>query len=676
MATALRDDSWGNITGQDWFEGAQAMASEEDFFHWELEFPVAFYGEDGGRKKGAGFDAVIGNPPYVKIQNLRKTSYSLADYLSEYYVTSTKRFDIYAPFVERGSQLSKNNHVAYILPNKFFESGSGEGLRKFLTSQNRIDEILDFGQKQVFEGATTYTCILSLGGGDSFRYGPVDEETTAPFDLSEVDFGTIESSEISEDPWVLVSPDEREILQKMESQGTPIGDHCEYLSEGIVSGDNEIFFVEIESRGIDFTTVRTPIDGETRDLESDMVHPLGMGDEINRYTPPDADMGVIYPYVESADGTKPINEERLKSEYPQTYSYLSSYKERLENRGSSSMSYRTWYALYRPREKYLFESKKLVTPDICQHPKFTLDDNGEEYFADTVYGIVPKDNTPENRRFLLALLNSSLNWFYIYHTSPVLRGGFRRFKTAYLEKVPVIPGIPGSDYDSIETIDSARNTGGVTALATLGDRMLSLNQRRHSLNLSLLDYLGNYTEGPKLPDVGLFQPTSSNILDATTEDYEKLRVGDVKTERDDYSVTVYATARYKPEEEEEFETDQWGYTETDYKEVFTLADLTKEEAALIEAFVPVAVEEADGFAGFRDNATKTNSPIDRLKGITLPDPDDVADDLDRYIQTKERADELDEKIEEADQLIDELVYDLYGLTDEEIEIVESAVQGN
>jgi len=51
MATALRDDSWGNITGQDWFEGAQAMASEEDFFHWELEFPVAFYGEDGGRKK-------------------------------------------------------------------------------------------------------------------------------------------------------------------------------------------------------------------------------------------------------------------------------------------------------------------------------------------------------------------------------------------------------------------------------------------------------------------------------------------------------------------------------------------------------------------------------------------------------------------------------------------------
>jgi hypothetical protein len=198
--------------------------------------------------------------------------------------------------------------------------------------------------------------------------------------------------------------------------------------------------------------------------------------------------------------------------------------------------------------------------------------------------------------------------------------------------------------------------------------------RRYSLNLSLLDYLGNYHEGPKLPDVGLFQPTSSNVLDATTEEYEKLRVGGVKTERNGYSVTVYATARYKPEDEDEFKTDQWGYTETDYTEAFTLADLTEKESALVEAFVPVAVEEADGFAGFRDNATKTNSPIDRLKAITLPTPGDVANDLERYIQTKERADELDEMIEKTNQLIDEIVYDLYDLTEEEIEIVESAVQ--
>lgn len=97
------------------------------------------------------------------------------------------------------------------------------------------------------------------------------------------------------------------------------------------------------------------------------------------------------------------------------------------------------------------------------------------------------------------------------------------------------------------------------------------------------------------------------------------------------------------------------------------------QAALIEAFVPYAVEEADGFAGYRDNATKTNSPFDRLEDLTLPVLADVEDGIERYVDTKERAAELDEEIERTDALIDEIVYELYGLTDEEIEIVERSL---
>ena len=76
---------------------------------------------------------------------------------------------------------------------------------------------------------------------------------------------------------------------------------------------------------------------------------------------------------------------------------------------------------------------------------------------------------------------------------------------------------------------------------------------------------------------------------------------------------------------------------------------------------------------FRDTATITNSLVDRLEALTLPDPDEVAEDLDRYLDAKERAEELDEKIQRTDDLIDEIVYELYGLTDEEIEVVEQAV---
>jgi len=93
----------------------------------------------------------------------------------------------------------------------------------------------------------------------------------------------------------------------------------------------------------------------------------------------------------------------------------------------------------------------------------------------------------------------------------------------------------------------------------------------------------------------------------------------------------------------------------------------------IEHFVPVAVDEAGGFANFRKNATKTNSLMDRLRALTLPRVADVEDGLQSYIETKERAEELEAKIERTDELIDEIVYELYGLTDEEIEIVEEAV---
>jgi len=78
------------------------------------------------------------------------------------------------------------------------------------------------------------------------------------------------------------------------------------------------------------------------------------------------------------------------------------------------------------------------------------------------------------------------------------------------------------------------------------------------------------------------------------------------------------SARYKPDDEDAYETDQWGYTETDLEPALQITDLTPTEADLIEAFVPVAVDEAGGFAGFRETATKTNSLVDRLRKLTLP----------------------------------------------------------
>jgi type II restriction/modification system DNA methylase subunit YeeA len=90
-------------------------------------------------------------------------------------------------------------------------------------------------------------------------------------------------------------------------------------------------------------------------------------------------------------------------------------------------------------------------------------------------------------------------------------------------------------------------------------------------------------------------------------------------------------------------------------------------------FVPVAADEAGGFTDFRETAPKTNSLVDRLRKLTLPAVDDVQAGLESYTETVERAEELEAKIKRTDDLIDEIVYELYGLTDEEIEIVEETV---
>jgi hypothetical protein len=254
-----------------------------------------------------------------------------------------------------------------------------------------------------------------------------------------------------------------------------------------------------------------------------------------------------------------------------------------------------------------------------------------------------------------------------------------------MKKLPIIP-----------SFNEVRDESG-SSLSELAEMMADYHNQREAINLDLLDYLGSYSDGPALTELGIYQPpggVGDTKLTATKEDYGNIRVGTVTCEREnENTVVIHATARYKPDDEDRetrpagasrtgrtgearetaHETDQWGYTETESMPAMRLSDLSETEADLVEAFVPVAVEEAGGFAGFRETATKTNSLVDRLEAITLPDPEDVADDLQRYRDAVERAEELDGKIQRTDDLIDEIVYDLYGLTDEEIEIVEEAV---
>lgn len=234
-------------------------------------------------------------------------------------------------------------------------------------------------------------------------------------------------------------------------------------------------------------------------------------------------------------------------------------------------------------------------------------------------------------------------------------------------------------YDEVEA-DPGDTLSVYEVLSLATEAQIKNYEAKNDLNLNLLDYLTNYKDGETLSNIGLYQPpqtaSTDSVLYGTKEDFTKLKIGRVNTERrEENTIVVTATARYKPENDETHETDQYGYMETDPIEAFRITDLSELEAALIEVFVPIAVNEIGSDAGFRENATKTNSLIDRLKAITLPLLDDIEDELQHYLTARARAEELDAKIAEIDDLVDQIVYSLYGLTEEEIEIVEQSVAG-
>jgi hypothetical protein len=207
----------------------------------------------------------------------------------------------------------------------------------------------------------------------------------------------------------------------------------------------------------------------------------------------------------------------------------------------------------------------------------------------------------------------------------------------------------------------------------LTDVIRNAKDIKTSLNLNIVDFLGDYSEGLQLADISGYQPpkgASDSPLSETASTLENLRVGSVDVSEEGNTVTILISARYKPEDPDEFETDRWDYTETELMPAMEFIGLSDEQRLLIREFVPYATEEAGGFAGFRETATKTNSLIDRLEELTLPAISDVTSELSRYQNQIQKAEQLDKKVETADELLDNIIYDLYGLSSDEKALVE------
>jgi len=545
--------------------------------------------------------------------------------------------------------------LSYILPNKFMKTDYGEALRSIL--KDRISEIIDFRSNQVFESATTYTCVITVTDTDKAEYISIGSpKGLEAFSKGEdyliglKDYELEKSlSNLQDSSWSFKQPKVQDALDKIDEKKS-IGER-----EGIqgydglrTNADTAILF-EFEREKKETYVVTTSMSDSKFEIEKGLVKKCLKGTEISKYHVGTAENVVLYPY----ENGEVISEAEVEEKYPKIWSYLNrdEIKDKLQNRKGS---FDKFYELTDPRTRQKFEGSKIVAQTLSKRTTACLDED-KYYFVGGgtagAKGIRTEDR--EKLGGLEAIINSSLSSFYLKNRGSEFNNNYYAFSTSLIKSF----GLP-------EDIEEK--------LPDLSDKRRNLSSDYESINLNIQDYLGNYSDGKTLGD--LYTPAeglSDQVLSDTSADRDSLRIGGVEFEERNNQLILKASARYKPDDSEnidEDELDRWGYFETESVPVMKF-DVDDKLKPLIEEFVSLAVDEAGGFANFRESATKTNSVVDRLEKLTLPKLSDVESGLEKFIENREDAEELENEIQETDELIDAIVFNLYDLNKEEVETV-------
>jgi adenine-specific DNA-methyltransferase len=444
-----------SLIGPDYFAGRMFPNADElrrvNPFDWEQAFPQAFLPSPAGRGRG-GFDAVIGNPPYLRIQGLQEFYGNQVEYLAAHCKSAVKRFDLYLLFIEKGFQLLKDGgRLGFICPHKFLNSDFGSGLRGFLISNSALEAFISFGNNLIFNQVTTYTGLLFLRKVSSqlFRYfefiGPsLSDVSQKLLALSPCDFTEYHLQDFNADPWILAVRQAPALLQTLSKQELTLADVCDQILVGVQSGIDNVHimkFMRQTSRGnLVLMSERAGIEVE---IEEGLVKPLLMGEDVHRYSEAKVSHYCIYPYQLVDGKTRILEETDLRREFPRGYAYLKEYRKELtEIRTRQKTNPKYWYSCHRSRDMRVFESQRIITPEISLGCNMTIAPAGV-YHNTKVYSIVPKPR-PEHQNYWLGVLNSRVLWWFLSNTGYVLRGGYFVFKTNYLQPFP-IPAINFSD---------------------------------------------------------------------------------------------------------------------------------------------------------------------------------------------------------------------------------------
>lgn len=383
-------------------------------FIWKIDFSDAFSDEKGN----GGFDICIGNPPYIRQERIKDQKPALERLYKNSVYAGTA--DLYVYFYAKGlSLLREGGILSFISPNKFLRAGYGERLRDYLSTQTRIEMLVDFGDLPVFD-ATTYPLVAVIRKG----------KPTADAALSAVNIHDMEQldmlpqivntvppmpqTELRVEGWQLADPATLRLMSKLRSVGTPLGEYVDgKLYRGIVTGFNDAFVIDSATR--DRLIAADPKSDE-------VIKPWLRGQDVKRWRTEWDGLYVIF--------TRRGIDIQV---YPAIKTYLEQFKDRLlpgVDGGRKAGSYE-WYEIQDNIAYFAeFGKSKIVYPDIAKTMAFTYDTDG--YFTGNTTYFIPLDE-----QWIVGILNASTIAFFYHQVSPRIQNDYYRFFSQYVLEIPI-----------------------------------------------------------------------------------------------------------------------------------------------------------------------------------------------------------------------------------------------
>lgn len=399
-------------------------------FEWRFEFPEIL--DDDGNFKG--FDLIIGNPPYIRQEELKELKPHLAKNYKVYKGTS----DIYTYFYELGFNVLKDRGggvLSYITSNKYTRAGYGEALREFLLKNTCILKYIDLNGIKVFDSATVDTSILSFEKikikENTFKYLSLNNELLKNYDfeISAIkEFLNISQNSLSKESFAFNDESTNALKTKIEKLGTPLKDwHGLNINYGIKTGLNEAFIITTEKKDEILANCK---DEDEKERTAKLIRKMLRGRDIKRYSYEWAGLWVINTH----NGYKSKNGEKIKAinieHYPSLKKHFDEFYLQLEKRSDKGL---TPYNLRNCAYIEEFEKEKIVYPETTQGAYFVYDNKGI-FLEKTAFFIVC-----ENLKYLLGLLSSNLITYYYKNFSQGCKLGIKgyQYNKHALENLPL-----------------------------------------------------------------------------------------------------------------------------------------------------------------------------------------------------------------------------------------------